>query len=206
MRQFHVLLTRSDNGWTVRAPDAGQATIPDPSLADFQARQLIQHGHNLDLDTVDELDILLVNEMGQPVYVFDLVFTSDLTDDGPGPANTLAYEALEADPPAGCQLDRLGPYPTLRCVRPGSSRLDAISALAAEVRSRYGIEANDLGFEKLWEWAGSREWRERMIAHLLLMAAHRARLTGVPTEELTHFLRTSMAEQPSPKHSGGDRT
>jgi hypothetical protein len=39
---------------------------------------------------------------------------------------------------------------------------------------------------------GSREWRERMIAQLLLMATHRAKLTGVPVEDVVGFVRATM--------------
>lgn len=77
-------------------------------------------------------------------------------------------------------------------MRTGSSRLVAIATLLVQLREEYGIEADDLGFEKLWEWAGSRESRERLVAQLLLMAVHRARLVGLSTEDLVGFVRTAM--------------
>jgi hypothetical protein len=46
---------------------------------------------------------------------------------------------------------------------------------------------------KLWEWAGSRESRERMVAQPLLMAIHRARLVGLSTDDLLEFVRTTMS-------------
>jgi len=83
--------------------------------------------------------------------------------------------------------------PGLRCVRSGPSRLVAVAVLVAQLRDEYGIDADDLGFEKLWEWAGSRDAREQMIAQLLLVATHRARLLGLPTEELVGFVRAAMS-------------
>jgi hypothetical protein len=175
-------------------PDIGQATVTDPGLADFEARRLLQRHLDLDLAGADDLDVVLVDADGQPVYVFELLFTSDPGSQA-GAADS-PYARLAADPPAGCWFEDFGGNPGLHCVRRGSSRFEAIATLIAEVRDTYGLDANDLGFEKLWEWAGSREWRERMIAHLLVMAADRARLTGVPASYLIDFLGTAMSDPP----------
>jgi hypothetical protein len=191
VQRFRAVVTRpNDDEWTVTVPDIGQATITDPGLADFECRQLLQRHLALEWSAVDDLDVTLVDSEGEPVYAFDLLFTS-LSRHGSG-ANSVPLAALMADPPPGCRFVDFGGIPGLQCVRRGPSRLATIAALIAEVRDRYGVEADDLGFEKLWEWAGSREWRERMVAHLLLMATHRARLIGVPAEDLLAFVRTAM--------------
>ncbi len=136
------------------------------------------------------------------MYVFDLLFTTPPALDVTGEADgrdaareeVSPYTALRTDPPEGCWFTEIADYPALRCVRHGPSRLSAIGGLVAQVRDWYGVEADDLGFEKLWEWAGTREWRERMVAQLLLMAAQRARLSGLPIADVVGFVRAAMAE------------
>jgi hypothetical protein len=118
------------------------------------------------------------------MYVFDLLCTGSVA---PG-----RVAALAAAPPDGCRFTDVDGVPGLRCVRPGPGRLAAVAALVAQLRDEYGVEADDLGFERLWEWAGSREERERMVAQLLLMATHRARLVGLSTDDLMGFVRTTM--------------
>lgn len=195
MRQVRARLTGPENGtWTATVPDVGQVTTDNPGLADFEVRRLIARQLGLHATEVDDLEVLLVDADDRTVYPFDLLFTGRAGPD-PGDAET-RYAALAADPPAGCRFEDLGDFPALHCLRRGANRFQAISSTVAEIRERYGLEANDLGFEKLWEWAGSREWREEMIAHLLLMAAERARWTGVPAEHLVSFIRTAMSGPP----------
>lgn len=117
-------------------------------------------------------------------YVFDLLCAGDVEAGWVAP--------LAAAPPDACRFDDVGGVPALRCVRTGASRLAAVATLVAQLRDGYGIAADDLGFERLWEWAGSREERERMVAQLLLMATHRARLVGMSAEVLVAFVRTTM--------------
>ncbi|WP_238007321.1 hypothetical protein KZZ52_02400 [Dactylosporangium sp. AC04546] len=166
-----LLIGPTDGTWRITVPHAGEAVVTTPRLADFEARRLL----GLSADH----DVELIGPAGTPVYVFDILFT-DVRDP--------ALDVLASDPPAGCWLDP----PALHCARPGLSRLAAIADLAAELRIGYGLEAGDLGFERLWEWAGPREWGERMVAHLLLMAVQRARWLGLPEEALTSFVHTAM--------------
>ncbi|GGM80242.1 hypothetical protein ACFFX1_33905 [Dactylosporangium sucinum] len=170
-RNRALLIGPTGGTWRVTVPHVGEAVVTTPRLADFEARRLL----GLSADH----DVELIGPSGQPLYVFDVLFTG---------AHDPALDVLASDPPAGCWLN----LPALQCARPGASRLAAIAELAAELRVGYGLEAGDLGFERLWEWAGQREWRERMVAHLLLMAVQRARWLGLPPEALTTFVRTAM--------------
>jgi hypothetical protein len=179
-----TLIHGADDGWTIDVPGAGQVTVADPRLADFECRQLLQRQLGIDWFTAEELDVRLVDGAGAPLYVFDLLCTGSVE---PG-----RVAALAAAPPDGCRFADVDGMPALRCVRPGPSRLAAVATLVAQLRDEYGIEADDLGFEQLWEWAGSLEERERMVAQLLLMATHRARLVGLSTDELVAFVRTTM--------------
>jgi hypothetical protein len=199
MREVRAILAESGaDGWTVRVADVGQSTIDELDLADFEVRRLVQEQTGESWSDAEDLDVVLVDDEGERVYAFDLLFTAYPAGDAePDPR----FEALAAAPPAGCRFERFGSDPGLRCLRRGESRFEAIASLIAEIRLRYGLDANDLGFEKLWEWAGSRDWRERMIAHLLLMAADRARWTGVPTDDLVSFLRTVMGEPATDERS-----
>jgi hypothetical protein len=194
MTQVRATLTGPDDtGWTATVPGIGRVSTDDPVSADFQVRRLVAEHRGLDSSAADDLEILLVDADDRVVYAFDLLFT------GPGERADgdaeRRYAALSANPPAGCRFEDRGDYPTLRCLRPGTDRFDAISGVVAEVRDRFGLDANDLGFEKLWEWFGGRDRREEMIAHLLLMATERARWTGVPAEQLVAFVRTAMGSR-----------
>ncbi|MDG4829985.1 hypothetical protein O7627_11815 [Solwaraspora sp. WMMD1047] len=194
MQPIRVVLTASaDGGWTVSVPNTGQATIDDPSAAEFEARQLVARQRDLTWSDAEDLDVTVVDERGNDLYVFDLLFTAAPVEE-PGTAASLA--ALATAPPTGCRFMDFDGHPGLRCVRPGTSRFEAISTLITHVRDRYGLDGNDLGFEKLWEWAGNRDWQERMVAHLLLMATDRARQAGVPVDDVLTFVRTLMTTPP----------
>jgi hypothetical protein len=179
-----TLVDAEDDGWIVVVPDVGQVAVADPRLADFECRRLLRERLGLDWAAVEDLDVRLVDGSGAPLYVFDLLCT--------GPVAPERVAALAAGPPAGCRFVDFDGLPGVRCVRPGVSRLAAVATLVAQLRDEYGIEADDLGFEKLWEWAGSRESRERLVAQLLLMATQRARRVGLPAEDLLEFVRTAM--------------
>jgi hypothetical protein len=194
-RRFQaVLIASGDQGWTVTVPEVGQASIDDAALADIEARQLIRQHLGLGLNEAEDLDLQLVDEQHRPIFVFDLLFSS-YPGDQPA-ASDPTYRRLAENPPPGCRYATFGSVPGLRCIRRGTSRLAAIATLIAHLRQRYGLEADDLGFEKLWEWAGGREEREGLIAHLLLMAARRARWADVPPTELIRFLQTVTPEPP----------
>lgn len=196
-RRFHAMLAGSDeHGWTVTVPDVGHISIDDPIMADIHARQLIQQRLSLGCHEAEYLDLQLVDEDHQPIFVFDLLFTSYLGDQ-PAAANP-AYARLADDPPPGCRYQTIGSDPSLRCVGRGTSRFDAIATMITQIRQQFGLEADDLGFEKLWEWAGGRAHREGLIAHLLLMAAHRARWSDVPMSELIGFLQEVSSEPAEP--------
>jgi hypothetical protein len=179
-------LTRNpDDSWTVVLPEIGQVTIDDPRLADFECRQMLQRHLGIAWSTAAEIDVRLVDGAGAPLYVFELLCT--------GPVESGRVAALAAAPPDGCHFADVDGMPMLRCVRSGSSRLSAVATLVEQLRVEYGLDADDLGFERLWEWAGSREERERMVAQLLLMATQRARQVGLPADDLVEFVRTTMA-------------
>jgi hypothetical protein len=189
VESFSATLTRDesdeDGGWTVVVPEVGQATVADPDLADYEARKLLRRHLNLDWFAAEDLDVRLVDGSGSPLFVFNLLCT--------GPCEPDRVAALAVGPPAGCRFADFDGMPGLRCVRSGPNRLVAVAALVAQLRDEYGIDADDLGFEKLWEWAGNRDLREQMIAQLLLMATRRARLLGLPTGELVGFVRAAMS-------------
>jgi hypothetical protein len=179
-----TLIHGADDGWTVVVPGAGQVTVADPRLADFECRQLLQRHRGIDWFAVEELDVCLVDGAGAPLYVFDLLCTGSVE---PG-----RVAALAAAPPEGCRFADIDGMPGLWCVRAGPSRLAAVATLVVQLRDEYGIEADDLGFEQLWEWAGTLEQRERMVAQLLLMATRRASLLGLSADDLVAFVRTTM--------------
>lgn len=115
-RQFQAVLAGSeDDGWTVTVPHMGQATIDDPVLADFEAHRLIEQHLGLPPTRADDLDVTLVDEEHQPIFVFDLLFTS-YPGDQPA-VDDPAYRRLAGDPPPGCRYEAFGSIPGLRCVR-----------------------------------------------------------------------------------------
>jgi hypothetical protein len=100
------------------------------------------------------------------------------------------YAALLADLPAGCKSSVDGRRIYLSCQRTAATRLDAIAQVVGEIRQRHGIsDADDLGIEKLWEWAGQSDESIDITAQLALMAARRANVLGISTDELIAFLR-----------------
>jgi hypothetical protein len=185
VEHFSATLTAgAGGGWTVVVPEVGRAEVDDPGLADYECRRLLQQRLGLDWFAAEDLDVRLVDGSGAPLFVFDLLCT------GANEAGRVA--ALAAGPPAGCRFVDFDGMPGLQCVRTGSSRLAAVAELVAQLRDGYGMDADDLGFEKLWEWAGPRESRERMVAQLLLMATRRARLVGLPADDVVRFVRTVL--------------
>ena len=110
------------------------------------------------------------------------------------------YAAVRADPPTGCVVREQDSQPQrvyLWCEREAPHRLDAIARVVGEIRTRYGLpDADDLGVEKLWEWAGHSDFSIDVIAQLALMAARRAETIGIGLDELIAFLRqTGGTEQ-----------
>ncbi|MFI0447436.1 hypothetical protein [Actinomadura sp. 6N118] len=130
-------------------------------------------------------EVRLVGEDGKPMQCFVLLFNPYSGRD-----MSAVYAAMSADPPAGCHWQDDRHHPRLYCARPGTDRFRAIAEVVREARERYRVssELNDLGFEKLWEWFGGEDQGREMVAHLLLMAVHRAELVGIRPEELHSFL------------------
>jgi hypothetical protein len=106
------------------------------------------------------------------------------------PARAGGYQTLRASPPEGCEVvsEESAEQVLLRCRRPGRTRAVAVAELVGEIRHGYGIpHADDLGFEKLWEWVPG-EFGEDLTLQLLLMAARRAEVVGWSTEDLIGLL------------------
>ncbi|MGW0087222.1 hypothetical protein [Streptomyces sp. NPDC003393] len=99
------------------------------------------------------------------------------------------YAALRAHPPDGCVAADRGGF-ALECERPGKSLLDAVAGTIAEVRREHGLVMNSLGIEKPEEWLGDDRngHPARVVAHLLLTAAHRASLLGYGRKDLVRLL------------------
>ncbi|MEV0127338.1 hypothetical protein AB0H83_02565 [Dactylosporangium sp. NPDC050688] len=95
-----TLIHDADDGWTVVVPGAGQVTVTDPRLADFECRQLLQRHLGIDWLAVEELDVRLMDGAGAPLYVFDLLCTGSVE---PGRVAVLA-----AAPPDGCRARLVG--------------------------------------------------------------------------------------------------
>jgi hypothetical protein len=108
------------------------------------------------------------------------------------------YDTIKASPPAGCTPENFDNVFGLQCRRTAPTLLDAVAEVCAEANSAHGILLNDLGLEKLWEFAsdGPNGFGATVTAQLLLMAAHRASLLGYTTDDLTRFLNT--ASRPAP--------
>ncbi|MGC2996894.1 hypothetical protein ACPF8X_00385 [Streptomyces sp. G35A] len=106
------------------------------------------------------------------------------------------YAGLRARPPEGCvPVDRGGL--ALKCERPGKTLLDAVAGTVAEVRREHGLVMNSLGVGKPQEWfdADTKDgYAAEIVAHLLLMAAHRARLLGYGRKDLVRLLDASGIE------------
>src|SRR5262249_1788686 len=94
------------------------------------------------------------------------------------------YDTIKASPPAGCVPENFDEVFGLQCRRAAPTLLDAVAEVCAEVNATHGILLNDLGLEKLWEFApdGPNGFGATVTGQLLLMAAHRASLLGYTTE------------------------
>ncbi|MET8115974.1 hypothetical protein [Streptomyces prasinus] len=106
------------------------------------------------------------------------------------------YAALRASPPEGCVPVDRGRF-ALECERPGRTLLDAVAGTVAEVRRDHGLVLNSLGVEKPGEWsdAGSTDGcAAQVVAHLVLSAAHRARLLGCGRRDLVRLLDAAGVE------------
>ncbi|MFE0044199.1 hypothetical protein [Streptomyces albireticuli] len=117
------------------------------------------------------------------------------------PAKDAAHFApLAADPPAGFTFSykTWDYYPGITGSREAPSRFHAIADVVSEVSRTTGVLLNDAGIEKTGEWI-DHETNQRTVAHLLLMAAHRAAYCGLTIGDLTDFLR---AVEPSHGRAG----
>jgi hypothetical protein len=192
---YTATVSEAGDAWVATLPEVGEVRVDDPRYADFRLRELL--GEQLGLrghEQREDLELRLVDPEGRQVFGFLLLFNSYDTERPPE-----AYQEVRDDPPAGCRWYDSRYHAGLYCLRRGATRLEAIASVVAEVRERYGLgtELNDLGFERLWEWYGSAEQGGDMVAHLLLMAVHRAELVGLSPEELVAFVtRVSGASAP----------
>lgn len=105
------------------------------------------------------------------------------------------FDAIKADPPDGCSPHDFGGIFGLRCRRPAPTLLAAVAAACEETRATHGIQFQDLGVEKLWEWSpdGRDGLGATIVGQLLLMAAHRGEQLGYSVDEMTEFLHTVAA-------------
>ncbi|NED72111.1 hypothetical protein G3I51_28490 [Streptomyces sp. SID9944] len=115
-----------------------------------------------------------------------------LMDESPGTGgfDDERYARLRERPPQGCVPADWGGF-ALECERPGKSLLDAVAGTVAEIRREHGVVMNSLGIEKPQEWFGANDkdgHAARIVAHLLLMTAHRASLLGYGRKDLVRLL------------------
>ncbi|MFE1250603.1 hypothetical protein [Streptomyces sp. NPDC058735] len=106
------------------------------------------------------------------------------------------YAGLRERPPDGCVPVDGGSF-ALECVRPGRTLLDAVAGTVAEIRREHGLVMSGLGVEKPQEWfdAESKDgYAAEIVAHLLLMAAGRARLLGYGRKDLVRLLDATGIE------------
>lgn len=105
------------------------------------------------------------------------------------------YASLREDPPAGCTPVDWGCF-ALECERPGATLLEAVADTVSEVRRNHGVVMNGLGIEKPQEWFGDGKdgYGAKIVAHLLLMAVHRASLLGYGREDLVRLLDATGVE------------
>jgi hypothetical protein len=77
--------------------------------------------------------------------------------------------------------------------------LDAVSDTVAEVRRDHGLVMSGLGIEKPDEWLGDDKngYGAEILAHLLLMAAHRAGRLGYGRGDLMRLLDAAGVQEPS---------
>lgn len=106
------------------------------------------------------------------------------------------YAGLRARPPEGCLPVDAGGF-ALECERPGRTLLDAVAGTVAEVRREHGLVMNGLGVEKPGERSDAdtqNGYAAETVAHLLLTAAHRARLLGYGRKDLVRLFDASGIE------------
>ncbi|WP_432096059.1 hypothetical protein [Streptomyces sp. bgisy100] len=111
------------------------------------------------------------------------------------------FAPLRDDPPHGFTYsDQTWEcYPGITGRRAARSQFHAIAEVAAEA-ARSGVLLNDAGVEKTGEWLGHDE-NQQVVAHLLLMAAHRAAYCGLDVQDLTDLLH---AVSPAVGRAGPD--
>ncbi|MFC9126217.1 hypothetical protein ACFT4A_05120 [Streptomyces sp. NPDC057099] len=106
------------------------------------------------------------------------------------------YAGLRARPPEGCVPVDRGCF-ALECERPGKTLMDAVAATVAEVRREHGLVMNSLGVEKPQEWFDADNkngYAAQIVAHVVLMAADRARLLGYGRKDLVRLLDATGIE------------
>ncbi|MEU9626581.1 hypothetical protein AB0D89_07110 [Streptomyces luteogriseus] len=106
------------------------------------------------------------------------------------------YAALRAQPPEGCVPVDRGCF-ALECRRPGKTLMDAVAGTVAEVRREHGLVMNSLGVEKPEEWYDAdtkNGYAANIVAHLVLMAADRARLLGYGRKDVVRLLDATGIE------------
>lgn len=104
------------------------------------------------------------------------------------------YEGLRLHPPSGCEPVDWGGF-ALKCERPGRTLLEAVSGTVTEIRRAHGLVMNSLGVEDPGEWLGDDKdgYGAQIVAHLMLMAAHRAALLGYGRKDLVRLLDAAGA-------------
>jgi|GEM_PF-5834193 len=182
MTRHVAIVEERGDGWVASVPDGEQILVHDPRSITREVREQLAARPGAG----DRIEVRLADPAGTPVHGFVLLFVPL------GPPGD--YARVRAAPPAGCRWFG-AELPGLRCVRPGPTRLAAIAATVAELRSGYGLgaEVSDLGFEQLWEWSADPEHGTDLIAQFLLMAAQRAAELDLDVAALTGFLHAADA-------------
>ncbi|MEZ3178678.1 hypothetical protein KYY02_08155 [Streptomyces pimonensis] len=106
------------------------------------------------------------------------------------------YAGLRARPPDGCVPADRGCF-ALECERPGKTLLDAVADTVAEVRREHGLVMNGLGVEEPQEGFDADDGNRcsaEAVAHLVLMAADRARRLGCGRKDLVRLLGAAGPE------------
>lgn len=176
-----------EEGWLVRGARGLEVVVGDLREATYAIARLIEPDHWYEVTR----SLVLVDPSGVPVHAFTVFFDWNNDD---ARVRALAGEVA----PEGCRwyLEGQG----VHFLRPGSTRLDAIAALAAEFRDNYGLTI-DFGYEKD-EWDGEPD----RIVHLLLNAINRAASSGIDEHQLMQFVtvalgnRVGVPEEPSKTH------
>ncbi|MGW3990641.1 hypothetical protein [Streptomyces sp. NPDC004830] len=115
---------------------------------------------------------------------------------GDAPCGDERYAKLRARPPEGCVAVDRGWF-ALECERPGRTLVDAVAGTVAEVRRAHGLVMNSLGVDKPQEWCGADRkdgHAAEIVAHLVLMAAGRARQLGYRRKDVVRLLDATGIE------------